>query len=112
MSNTHEDVLKDTTHPPIVQHRDPPNSETGTCTEKQIQADNIKIKEYEKPSYIHGAKDALTGTVKENVARLTGNEETKQSGHQQKQKGLEEIENSVKEDEFDDAVYNSLSYGT
>ena len=64
MSNTHEDVLKDTTHPPIVQHRDPPNSETGTCTEELLQGDNIKVKEYEKPSYIHGAKDALAGTVK------------------------------------------------
>ncbi|CAG8670113.1 4108_t:CDS:2, partial [Paraglomus occultum] len=104
MSNIHEDVLKDTTHPPTVQHKNPPNSETGTCSEKLVQVDNAKIKEYEKPSYIHGAKDALTGTVKENVARLTGNEETKQSGHHQKQKGLEEIESSVKEDEYDDSV--------
>jgi hypothetical protein len=64
MSNNHEDVPKDTTHSSVVQQANPPKTETGTCTEKQIETNDITVKEYEKPSYIHGAKDTVAGTIK------------------------------------------------
>jgi len=89
-----------------VKERDPnrgDQTETGTCheTEGEIPGQG-KTREYEKPSYLHGTKDTVAGSLKEAIGKSMGNRETKNRGEEQKVKGKKEVSNYQQENNYDD----------
>ncbi|CAI2183289.1 9759_t:CDS:2 [Funneliformis geosporum] len=77
-------------------------NDTGTCTEKEETTGGDKIKEYEKPSYIHGAKDSVAGSLKEAIGKAAGKKEMVDKGREQKESGKGEVKQSQQEDIYDD----------
>ncbi|CAG8660621.1 2050_t:CDS:2, partial [Racocetra fulgida] len=52
---------------------------------------------FEKPSLVHGAKEAVVGKIKETIGKLTRKEYLKESGRDQKRWGKREIKAAKKE---------------
>ncbi|CAG8665067.1 21745_t:CDS:2 [Cetraspora pellucida] len=63
--------------------------------------DDIKV-EFEKPSLVHGAKEAVVGKIKETIGKLTRKEYLKESGRDQKRWGKREIKAAKKEGTMND----------
>ncbi|CAG8640909.1 7478_t:CDS:2 [Funneliformis caledonium] len=76
--------------------------DTGSCDEvkKETTGDDT-IKEYEKPSYVHGAKDSVAGSLKEAIGYAAKKKEMVDKGREQKESGKREVKNSRQEDIYD-----------
>ncbi|CAG8659806.1 277_t:CDS:2, partial [Funneliformis caledonium] len=69
-----------------------PSTEMPTTTQVSPSADSSR--RFENPSYFHGTQDQITGSVKESIGKLIGNEGLEDRGKFQKQKGQREIINA------------------
>ncbi|GBC09677.1 hypothetical protein RclHR1_09030009 [Rhizophagus clarus] len=90
-----------------VKEKDPNKSnqsETGTCieTEKEIPGGQGKTREYEKPSFLHGTENTISGSLKEAIGKVTGKKKTKDEGKEQRELAKNEIDNASQENKFDD----------
>ncbi|CAI2166902.1 12159_t:CDS:2 [Funneliformis geosporum] len=62
-----------------------PSNETSTTT--KVSPGDDFTRRIENPSYFRGTQDRVTGSIKEGIGKLIGNEGLEDRGKSQKQKG-------------------------